>query len=127
MTLPTRLFTFASMKTILNQSGYEILEIKGIPAPFPKALRSRLLEMGLVKLNDILIKLSKALFAYQMYFKAVPLPTVDNLLKETISYSKGKKAKCEQYIYASELIKRNNNRAPLPGINQGMLAVYFEF
>ena len=34
----TRLFTFRSLHELLDQSGYKVLEVRGIPAPFPKAL-----------------------------------------------------------------------------------------
>ena len=34
----TRLFTFRSLNALLEQSGYKVLEMRGIPAPFPKAL-----------------------------------------------------------------------------------------
>lgn len=87
----SRLFTFTSMRNMLIQAGYEILDVKGIPAPFPKALRSKFLGNILVKLNDLLIKFSKSLFAYQMFFKIKPSPTVENVLKETISYSERRK------------------------------------
>src|SRR5438046_5373491 len=34
----TRIFTFRSMRELLRQSGYKILEMRGVPAPFPVAL-----------------------------------------------------------------------------------------
>ena len=34
----TRLFTFRSLSELLKQSDYQILEMRGIPAPFPKPL-----------------------------------------------------------------------------------------
>ena len=38
----TRLFTFRSLGDLLDQSGYKILEVRGIPAPFPKAIGDNL-------------------------------------------------------------------------------------
>jgi glycosyltransferase involved in cell wall biosynthesis len=87
----TRLFTFRSVRELLTQSGYKILEIRGIPAPFPLALGRTFLTRCLLAINAALIRLSKGLFAYQIFIRAEARPTVNNLLKETIS-SSGSKA-----------------------------------
>ncbi|MDJ0762199.1 MAG: glycosyltransferase [Myxococcota bacterium] len=87
----TRLFTFYTMKHLFEQSGYEIIDVKGIPAPFPKALGDSRLSRTLVQLNEALIKLRKSIFSYQMYFVARPLPTVDTLLNTSITYSNSKR------------------------------------
>jgi glycosyltransferase involved in cell wall biosynthesis len=86
----TRLFTFRSIRELLIQSGYKILEMRGIPAPFPLALGQTWLARLLVRLNTALIRLSKGLFAYQIFIRAEARPTVNNLLKETISSSETK-------------------------------------
>jgi glycosyltransferase involved in cell wall biosynthesis len=83
----TRLFTFRSIGELLAQSGYKILEVRGIPAPFPRALGQTFLSRFLLNLNVALIRLSKGLFAYQIFIRAEARPTVNNLLKETISSS----------------------------------------
>jgi glycosyltransferase involved in cell wall biosynthesis len=87
----TRLFTFRSIRELLTQSGYKILEMRGIPAPFPLALGRTFLARCLLAINAALIRLSKGLFAYQIFIRAEARPTVNNLLKETIS-SSGSKA-----------------------------------
>ncbi len=87
----TRLFTFRSISELLTQSGYKILELRGIPAPFPLALGRTFLSRLLLTLNAVLIRLSKGLFAYQIFIRAEARPTVNNLLQETIS-SSGSKA-----------------------------------
>lgn len=83
----TRLFTFRSLKELLGQSGYKILELRGIPAPFPKAIGHNFLSRLFVKLNSVFIALSRGLFSYQIFVRAQAMPTVDNLLCETISGS----------------------------------------
>jgi hypothetical protein len=88
----TRLFTFRSMRELLKQSGYKILEVRGIPAPFPVALGNNFITRSLLRVNAALIKLSKGLFAYQIFVRAEAMPTVNNLLHETISGSKALKA-----------------------------------
>lgn len=76
----TRLFTFASLRRALQNTGYEILEEQGIPAPFPLALGQTALAKVLLKLNSWLIRISKPLFAYQIALVVKPKPTLENLL-----------------------------------------------
>jgi glycosyltransferase involved in cell wall biosynthesis len=84
----TRLFTFRSMRELLGQCGYRILETKGIPAPYPKALGNNPVSRSLVRINKNLIKLSRSFFSYQIFIRAQALPTIDNLLIETIDTSR---------------------------------------
>ena len=88
----TRLFTFRSMRELLKQSGYKILEVRGIPAPFPSALGNNFVARALLRLNGALIHLSKGFFSYQIFIRAQAMPTVNNLLHETISGSDTLKA-----------------------------------
>jgi glycosyltransferase involved in cell wall biosynthesis len=83
----TRLFTFNSLKELFAQTGYELLEVKGIPAPFPKALGNNVISRALVSANQALIKLIPGLFSYQIFIRAKALPTVPALLHETIASS----------------------------------------
>lgn len=76
----SRLFTFTTLKKLLVDQGYEILEVKGLPAPFPLAVDKKRLAQFCIILNILLIKLSKRLFAYQIAIIARPNPTVKNLL-----------------------------------------------
>jgi len=82
-----RLFTFKSLRALLEQAGYEILETRGVPAPFPLAIRSKFWSGMLLKINQALLKVSKTLFAYQVCFRARALPDSRHLLKETIQGS----------------------------------------
>ena len=88
----TRLFTFRSIRDLLKQSGYKILEVRGIPAPFPSALGNNFVARVLLRLNAVLIRLSKGFFSYQIFIRAQAMPTVNNLLHETISGSDTLKA-----------------------------------
>ena len=83
----TRLFTFKSLRELFDQTGYKVLEVRGIPAPFPKALGNNALGRGLVSLNQFFIKISKGFFSYQIYIRARALPTVAMLLTQTIERS----------------------------------------
>lgn len=82
----TRLFTFASMRRMLLNNGFEILQEKGIPAPFPLAFGDGLFSRVLLFINGFLIYLSKSLFSYQMIFVVKLKPTLEVLLQHaTIS------------------------------------------
>ncbi|MFZ5440575.1 MAG: bifunctional glycosyltransferase/class I SAM-dependent methyltransferase [Myxococcota bacterium] len=76
----TRLFTFRSLEHLLADAGFRIKEVKGVPAPFPKALGDNVLGRGLTKLNVAAIGLSKTLFSYQIMVVAESTPAVDFVL-----------------------------------------------
>ena len=85
----TRLFTFRSLRELFAQTGYNILEIQGIPAPFPKVLGPGILSRVVMLINQVFIKIPflRGLFSYQIYVRAQPRPTVPNLLAKTIATS----------------------------------------
>ena len=72
---------------MLEQTGYKVLEVQGVPAPFPKALGDNRLSRGLLAINRALIRVSRGLFAYQIFVRVRATPTVNHLLSETISNS----------------------------------------
>lgn len=77
----TRLFTFSSLTRLLKYHGYEIVQTKGIPAPFPLAIKDGVLARVFLALNCFLIKISKSLFAFQIGMQVKPLPTLERLLE----------------------------------------------
>ena len=83
----THLFTFSSLRELFDQSGYDILEVRGIPAPYPKAIHDGVLAHALLTLNQWLIRLSRGLFSYQIFIRASAKPSVEHLLLETIDFS----------------------------------------
>ncbi len=84
-----RLFTFRSLRSLLEQAGYEVLEARGVPAPYPLVLGQNRRSRLLLALNEGLIKWSKGLFAYQICLRVRALPHPRHLLQETISKSAG--------------------------------------
>jgi glycosyltransferase involved in cell wall biosynthesis len=82
-----RLFTFTSLRQLLEQSGYEILEERGIPAPFPLAIGLNRRSRGLIRFNQMLIWFSRRLFAYQIFIRARAMPEPAHLLTETLKSS----------------------------------------
>jgi glycosyltransferase involved in cell wall biosynthesis len=86
----TRLFTFRSARALLEQSGYRITEVKGVPAPFPLALGRGFLSRMALRVNKALIRISKSLFAYQIFIVCTPLPTLEWLLDRAYQSKKEK-------------------------------------
>jgi len=83
----TRLFTFKSLQHLLEQAGYVVGEMKGIPAPFPSAVGDNWMGRTMLAINKALIHVTRGLFSYQIFVRAQALPTVDHLLSETIQAS----------------------------------------
>ena len=79
----TRLFTFRSVKPLLEDAGFRIKAVRGVPAPFPKALGPGRLGQAAVAINSLLIRVSKTLFAYQIYVEAEGSPAVEYVLRST--------------------------------------------
>jgi glycosyltransferase involved in cell wall biosynthesis len=86
----TRLFTFASFRRCLEQAGFQVLEMKGVPAPFPMALGDNWFSRLLLALNAVLMRFSRGLFAYQIFVRAKALPGVSYLLDAAFNESKKK-------------------------------------
>jgi glycosyltransferase involved in cell wall biosynthesis len=82
-----RLHTFKSVKRLLEQEGYEIMTMRGVPAPFPKALGNNMLSRFLLNVNRLLIAIWRQMFAYQVYIEARFLPPLDRLLARTVEAS----------------------------------------
>ena len=77
-----RLFTQNSLKRILKDNGFKISTVKGIPAPYQKAIPNHKgLSSFLQHVNNFLIRISKGLFAYQILMTAKPVLTLPQLLE----------------------------------------------
>ncbi|MBV8844766.1 MAG: glycosyltransferase [Bryobacterales bacterium] len=76
----TRLFTFASLRRACDQAGFEILETRGMPAPYPLALGENWFSLFLVAVNDVAASIWRGLFAYQICMRVKPRPSLEALL-----------------------------------------------
>jgi glycosyltransferase involved in cell wall biosynthesis len=86
----TRLFTFSSLRRILEQSGYEVRGERGVPAPFGLALQGGVIAKLFTKVNNALIYLARNIFSYQIYVIATPRPSVNSLLDSAVKHSQDK-------------------------------------
>ena len=83
----TRLFTFASLRRLLEDHAFVVEQVVGIPAPFPLAIGRGRLANALIRINQLLIRLSKGLFAFQMLMVCRPLPAADWLIADAVDAS----------------------------------------
>jgi hypothetical protein len=83
----TRLFTFRTIRTTLVEAGFEVTEVKGIPAPFPKVVGEGPVGRCLVRLNQTLIRLAPRMFSYQVLVRAQHRPHADHILAQTTATS----------------------------------------
>ena len=76
----TRLFTFATLRRLLDSAGFRIVEQRGVPAPFRLALDDVPSARALSRLNSALVRIRPQLFSYQIFVVARPKPSLETLL-----------------------------------------------
>lgn len=80
----TRLFTFSSFVKLIKDTRLTIIDVKGIPAPYPKAIGNNIFSRSLLFINLFLMKISKGLFSYQIYIEAETNPSVFYIVNESL-------------------------------------------
>jgi 2-polyprenyl-3-methyl-5-hydroxy-6-metoxy-1,4-benzoquinol methylase len=87
-----RLFTRRTVVRLLRQAGFRVESVRGIPAPFPKALGEGRLGRWLVAANNLLTHLHLGLFSYQVMVISRPRPTVRHLLARSQAATASRRA-----------------------------------
>ena len=83
-----RLFTLKTFRRILEENGFKVLTLKGIPPPFRLALpKAKILCHILEKFALLITGVYPSLFAFQSFVICTIRPTTQTLLKETKRYS----------------------------------------
>ncbi len=106
----TRLFTFRSIERLLRDAGFRIKEVRGVPAPFPKVFGENALGLGLLKANELAIRVSKTMFSYQVFIVAETTPDVDFVLRNTKEKSAERAAKLRGTDAGPQKTRRARNR-----------------
>ncbi|MCK5850853.1 MAG: glycosyltransferase [Kiritimatiellae bacterium] len=83
-----RLFTFKSFRRMLEQEGYKVIRMCGIPAPFVKAFGVNFLSRSLGWVNRMMTMVWPTMFAYQIYVEAEFQPPLGHLLSQTVATGK---------------------------------------
>ena len=76
----TRLFTFKTLRRLFEQGGFDVVESRGVPAPFPLAFGGGRFGHALVALNKVFVALCRGLFSYQIFMIVRPRPSLELLL-----------------------------------------------
>ena len=80
----TRLFTKSSLRTLITDAGFDIVEEVGIPAPFAKVVGSeRRLARAMSRIHRACISVAPRLFAYQFLVVARNRQTTAHILATT--------------------------------------------
>jgi len=66
----------------LNKNGFQILRMKGIPAPYPLAIKNKLISKILLKINQLMILISKSFFSYEIFAELKLKKSVEQLINE---------------------------------------------
>jgi hypothetical protein len=69
------------------QAGFEVLETRGVPAPYPLAIGDNFFSRALIALNGVLIRLSRGLFSYQIFMRVKARPSLELLLATAARHS----------------------------------------
>jgi glycosyltransferase involved in cell wall biosynthesis/SAM-dependent methyltransferase len=77
----SRLFTFASFRRLFEQGGFRVREERGIPGPFALVFGDGVAGRIVTSVNQLLMRLGRGLFSYQMFFVVEPLPSLEFLLQ----------------------------------------------
>lgn len=83
----TRLFTFGSFRRLFEQSGFHVVSMRGIPAPWPLVLGRGIVGRAALAINRRLIWLARGLFSYQMFGTVEPMPSLEHLLRQSLEHS----------------------------------------
>lgn len=88
----TRLFTRSSLRRFLQEGGFAVEKIEGIPPPIRLALGKSALARLVSALHGVVTRVWPGAFAYQILAVARPLPTVQTLLQRAHSHSEERRA-----------------------------------
>ena len=80
-----RLFTLRALRHLLRDAGFRVTAVRGIPAPFPRAFGDNAFSRTLLGVNQLFIRLSKTLFAYQFLIEAEGSPDIRFRLTDTLA------------------------------------------
>ena len=83
----TRLFTFASLRQLLEQRGFKLVECRGIPPPFPLALGENGFSGLLMTFSAVCVRFLPSIFSYQIFAVAEAQPSLELLLQRAVEAS----------------------------------------
>ncbi len=79
----TRLFTKSSLRTVVTDAGFDIVEEIGIPAPYFKVVGNQALATAMSRIHGLCARVAPRLFAYQFLLVARNRRTTAHILATT--------------------------------------------
>jgi glycosyltransferase involved in cell wall biosynthesis len=79
-----RLFTFRGLRHLLRDEGFLVIEERGVPAPFPKAIGEGKAARILLWVNQALIRISRTLFSYEILIVAESTPPLSRVFDDAL-------------------------------------------
>jgi glycosyltransferase involved in cell wall biosynthesis len=101
----TRLFTFNSLRILLESNGFKVLSAQGVPAPFPLVVTSPSLSGFLLRLSKTLIGIRRGLFSFEMVMVVHPWPSLSYILDQTKLFSAKRRVLLDE-VRGSEAVVR---------------------
>jgi glycosyltransferase involved in cell wall biosynthesis len=83
----TRLFTFESFRRLFEQGGFAVRDVRGIPGPFALVFGDGVIGRSIMAANDLLIRLARGPFSYQVFLVVEPMPSLEYLLETAYAES----------------------------------------
>ena len=75
------------MRRLLEQRGFQVVESRGVPAPYPLAMGDNRFSRILLAVNSACLRLLPSLFSYQLLMVAEPKPSLELLLQHAVDES----------------------------------------
>lgn len=79
----TRLFTSRTLRRLFRQAGFRVSGLEGVPAPFPLALGDGSKARGLLRLNQLAIRVAPRLFSFQFFVDLQAPADLDKMLRQS--------------------------------------------
>ena len=94
-----------------------------MPAPFPKVLGNGLLGKTAMAINQLLIRVSKSLFSYQIFVVAETTPDVDFILQDSQAAWRGSPTGPRRSRYCGSVRRRRETSGPTDTPRGGVTVV----
>jgi len=94
----TRLFTFKTFRSLFEQNNYDVLQVAGVPLPFPLIFGLNGFSKLLLAMNSIINAIARGLFSFQIFLVAQPKPTLKELLDNANEESQKRLTRLKQEV-----------------------------
>lgn len=83
----TRLFTKSTIERLFRQSGFEVTENFGLPAPIAFAVDDDRIGGALFKANELALRVAERPFSFQFFLSMRPPVSLDDLIVQSTAYA----------------------------------------